>query len=148
MGDIGNDIYHLDYGLRFRNQGIENKYIKQTNSYFSGSLKFLLGFIPVFLALEQRSIFTILTFCFLFLYNSVYASRLLVFFVTTFTPGCIPVALLADWVVHIYTLRDPKQYTALTIIKLIYWKVCNYPVTTDTLFSSIILIYLTAWHSL
>ena len=141
MGGIGNDIYNSDYGLNFRNQGIENKYIRQTNSYFLGSYKFLLVFIPIFLALEQRSIYTILTFCLLFFNNSVYTSRLLVFIVTTFTPGCLSVSLLADWVIHIYTLRDPKQYTVLVIIKLLYWKLCNYPVTTDAIFSSIILIY-------
>lgn len=141
MDDISNDIYNLSHEMIFKNHGIENKFIRQTNNYFSASYKFLLALTPILLSLDQKSAIPLILFLALFLSNFYHLSRFLIYFLTTLSPGHLSISLLVDWVIHTYTLRNPIQFTGLTLIRMLYWKISDYKISSDLIFSSVILIY-------
>lgn len=143
MADSTNDIYNLDYLFYFKNQGVEKKYLQQTSNYFSGSYKFLLFFVPLFLILEQLSVLNLCIFLPLLLNHSSISLRSSTFIVTTLNPGSLALALLADWIIHLYTLRSPGSYLVFLLSKLLYWFTFEYTIDLDLTLSSLVLVYFT-----
>jgi hypothetical protein len=51
--------------------------------------------------------------------------------------------MLADWIIHLYTLRSPGTYVVFLVAKMVFWASFDYPVSFDLLLSSMVLVYFT-----
>ncbi|OMJ85851.1 hypothetical protein SteCoe_12765 [Stentor coeruleus] len=137
------NIYSFGYNFVFRNSGVENKYLQQTNLYFKASLKILLIFGPIIYAIQTYSILPVLlALPMIFFYRQLAFVEGLFLVISLIIGKPNFVSLLLDWSVHIYTIRCPSCYLVSACAKIIYWKYTDQEVGIDILLSILLLYYL------
>ncbi|OMJ79807.1 hypothetical protein SteCoe_20112 [Stentor coeruleus] len=137
------NIYSFGFDFSFRNSGVENKYLQQTNLYFKASLKILLILGPIIYTIQTYSILPILLALPMVCFYRQLAFVKALFLVMSMVIGKATfLSLLLDWAVHIYTIRCPSCYLVSACIKIFYWKYSDQEVSIDTLLSILLLYYL------